>query len=132
MFKKFRPLEINDCPFVNLPETKSGRWGAGLTAAKMKECRWLKPVLVQAAWNAVRTKRSYLRAKYLRLKSRRGAKKAIVAAGSLDLLKFMPTLRPDLECRRLWNCKAIHCHQVREELALTALRVWLEIVSGLG
>ena len=41
-----RGLEIKDCPFVNLPEAKSGRWGAGLTAAKMKDCRWLKPVLV--------------------------------------------------------------------------------------
>ena len=46
LFKKFRGLEINDCPFANLPEAKSGRWGAGLTAAKMKDCRWLKPVLV--------------------------------------------------------------------------------------
>ena len=46
LFKKFRGLEIEDCPFVNLPEAKSGRWGAGLTAAKMKDCRWLKPVLV--------------------------------------------------------------------------------------
>src|SRR5687767_1766894 len=46
LFKKFRPLEVKDCPFVNLPETKSGRWGAGLPAAKMKDCRWLKPVLV--------------------------------------------------------------------------------------
>jgi ATP-dependent DNA ligase len=25
---------------------KSGRWGFGLTAAKMNECRWLKPKLV--------------------------------------------------------------------------------------
>jgi len=25
---------------------RSGRWGQGLTAAKMKDCRWLKPVLV--------------------------------------------------------------------------------------
>ena len=46
IFKRFRGLEINECPFVNLPETKSGRWGVGLTAAKMKDCRWLKPVLV--------------------------------------------------------------------------------------
>jgi ATP-dependent DNA ligase len=38
--------ETNKCPFVNLPEARSGRWGAGLTAAKMKDCRWLKPVLV--------------------------------------------------------------------------------------
>jgi len=46
LFKKFRGLERKDCPFVNLPEAKTGRWGAGLTAAKMKECRWLEPVLV--------------------------------------------------------------------------------------
>ena len=39
-------LEIDECPFANLPEAKSGRWGQGLTAAKMAECRWLKPVLV--------------------------------------------------------------------------------------
>ena len=46
LFKKLKPLEIADCPFANLPEKKAGRWGAGLTAAKMAECRWLKPVLV--------------------------------------------------------------------------------------
>ena len=46
LMQKFRGLEIPDCPFVNLPEKRSGRWGQGLTAAKMKDCRWLKPVLV--------------------------------------------------------------------------------------
>ena len=46
VFKKFRGLAIKACPFANLPEAKSGRWGAGLTAAKMKDCRWLKPILV--------------------------------------------------------------------------------------
>jgi bifunctional non-homologous end joining protein LigD len=46
LFKKFRPLEIAECPFSNLPETHSGRWGQGLTKAKMADCRWLKPVLV--------------------------------------------------------------------------------------
>ena len=46
LFKKIKPLEIADCPFANLPEKKAGRWGAGLTAAKMSECRWLKPELV--------------------------------------------------------------------------------------
>jgi ATP-dependent DNA ligase len=39
-------LEIPDCPFVNLPETHSGRWGQGLTKEKMQDCRWLKPILV--------------------------------------------------------------------------------------
>jgi DNA ligase D-like protein (predicted ligase) len=46
LMKKFKPLETRDCPFANLPEKKAGRWGAGLTAAKMVDCRWLKPVLV--------------------------------------------------------------------------------------
>jgi DNA ligase D-like protein (predicted ligase) len=46
LFEKFRGLEILECPFVNLPETNSGRWGQGLTKEKMKECRWLRPVLV--------------------------------------------------------------------------------------
>ena len=46
LFKKLKPLEISGCPFANLPEKKAGRWGAGLTAAKMAECRWLKPQLI--------------------------------------------------------------------------------------
>jgi len=44
--RRFRGLEIARCPFANLPEQRSGRWGLGLTAEKMKECRWLKPDLV--------------------------------------------------------------------------------------
>jgi ATP-dependent DNA ligase len=46
LLKKLRQLEIKECPFANLPEAKSGRWGLGLTAAKMKDCRWLTPQLV--------------------------------------------------------------------------------------
>jgi bifunctional non-homologous end joining protein LigD len=46
LYKLFKPLEIPTCPFVNLPEAKSGRWGVGLTKAKMADCRWLNPVLV--------------------------------------------------------------------------------------
>ena len=44
--KRLRDLEVSDCPFANLPEKRSGRWGLGLTAEKMKDCRWLKPKLV--------------------------------------------------------------------------------------
>jgi len=46
LFRRFRRLIVRTCPFANLPEGKSGRWGVGLTAGKMQECRWLKPVLV--------------------------------------------------------------------------------------
>lgn len=44
--------------------------------------RWLKTALVQAAWAGSRKKDSYLRAQYLRLKTRRGAKKAVVAVAA--------------------------------------------------
>ncbi len=46
VFMKFAGLETAVCPFANLPEPKGGRWGEGMTRAKMAECRWLKPVLV--------------------------------------------------------------------------------------
>ena len=46
LMKRLRPLQTDACPFDNLPEKRRGRWGQGLTASKMKECRWLKPVLV--------------------------------------------------------------------------------------
>jgi ATP-dependent DNA ligase len=46
LFKQLRRLETAECPFANLPEPTSGRWGQGLTKTKMGDCRWLKPVLV--------------------------------------------------------------------------------------
>lgn len=46
LFRMLRGLKSGECPFANLPEAHSGRWGQGLTAAKMAECRWLQPELV--------------------------------------------------------------------------------------
>lgn len=46
LFERFRNLEDKNCPFSNLPQRDKGRWGQGLTADKMAECRWLKPHLV--------------------------------------------------------------------------------------
>src|ERR1700751_1576086 len=74
--------------------TPKGRAGAGLaprldeSAGKRRSTRikkgapWLKPVLVQAAWSAMRKKNSYLQAQFLRLKARRGAKKAVIAVAA--------------------------------------------------
>lgn len=47
--------------------------------------RWLKTVMVQAAHAAVKKKDSYLRAKYLRIRARRGGKKAILAIAAMLL-----------------------------------------------
>jgi len=45
LFKLFAALQVDTCPFANLPESYKGRWGEGLTAAEMAECRWLRPEL---------------------------------------------------------------------------------------
>jgi transposase len=52
---------------------------------------WLKTVLIQCAWAAARTKGSYFQSLYHRLRSRRGAKKAIgaVAASLLTTIYHM-------------------------------------------
>jgi len=62
---------------------------------------WLKTTLVQAAWAAARTKDTYLRAQFLRLKSRRGPKKAILAVASSMLTAAYHMLKHDLDYRDL-------------------------------
>jgi transposase len=56
-----------------------------------KGAPWLKSTLIQCAWCASRSKNSYLQAQYLRLRSRRGAKKAVcaVAASILTIVYHM-------------------------------------------
>ena len=46
LVQRFQRLAIPACPFANLPQAKSGRWGLGLTADKMKDCQWITPTLV--------------------------------------------------------------------------------------
>jgi transposase len=59
--------------------------------------RWLKPMLVNAAWAATRKKEGYLPAQFLRIKSRRGAKKAILAVAHSMLTAAYHMLRDGVE-----------------------------------
>ena len=62
---------------------------------------WLKTTLVQAAWAAARKKDGYLRAQFLRLKSRRGPKKAIIAVAASMLTAAYYLLRDGVDYRDL-------------------------------
>jgi transposase len=62
-----------------------------------KSGTWLKTALVTAAWAAVRVKDSYLQAQFLRLKARRGAKKAILAVAASMLTAAYHMLKNGLE-----------------------------------
>lgn len=66
-----------------------------------KSGTWLKTTLVTAAWAAARKKDSYLRAQFLRIKSRRGAKKAILAVAASMLTAAYHMLRDGIEYRDL-------------------------------
>ena len=44
--KALKPHHVDDCPFVDLPNPKSSRWGGGVTADEMREMQWVKPELV--------------------------------------------------------------------------------------
>jgi hypothetical protein len=46
LYQRLKPLIREKCPFSNLPEPRSLRFGEGLTAEKMAECTWVKPEVV--------------------------------------------------------------------------------------
>ena len=62
---------------------------------------WLKTTLVQAAWAATRKKDGYFRAQFLRLKSRRGPKKAIIAVTASMLTAAYHMLKHGVDYRDL-------------------------------
>jgi DNA ligase D-like protein (predicted ligase) len=75
VFERFHKLEIKTCPFSNLPQRDKGRWGQGLTADKMAECRWLKPHLVAQIEYADWTDVNHLRhSKFIALRDDKPAK----------------------------------------------------------
>jgi transposase len=91
---------------------KSGRTRSGNA--------WLKTTLVEAAWAASRKKGSYLSTLYLRLKLRRGAKKAIVAVAHSMLQSIWYMLSMNVDYRDLGpehfdrlNHKRVRDHHVR-------------------
>jgi transposase len=67
----------------------------------LKGAAWTKTLMTQAAWAAVRKRDSYFQAQFLRLKARRGAKKAIVAVAASMLTAIYHVIRDNTEYRDL-------------------------------
>jgi transposase len=84
---------------------------------------WLKTTLVQIAWPASRKKQSYFQAQFLRLKSRRGPKKAIVAVAASMLTDVYYMLRDGTEFHDLGDQYFAHHDKARlTNRLLTRLR----------
>ena len=43
---QLRPIHRAGCPFIDLPSTRTTRWGGGVTAEQMAQMQWVKPTLV--------------------------------------------------------------------------------------
>jgi transposase len=83
-----------------------------------KGAPWLKPVLVQCAWAAGRTKNTYLQAQFLRLKARRGPRKAAVAVAASILTAAYHMLRDGVDYRDLGPA-----HLTRKDQSRVAARL---------
>ncbi len=78
LYGKLRPLVESTCPFVNLPETRKGRWGTGLTAQDMKKCVWVRPEIVARIEYLEWTDSDHLRhSKYIGLQDDKHARTVI-------------------------------------------------------
>jgi ATP-dependent DNA ligase len=75
VFKALKPFHIERCPFDNLPNSKSDRWGGGVTAEEMREMQWVKPHLVAQIRFVEWTAEGRLRhARFLGLRSDKSAR----------------------------------------------------------
>jgi bifunctional non-homologous end joining protein LigD len=46
LFSELEEIRVESCPFVNVPAKGRSRWDQGLTAAEMRRCGWVNPVMV--------------------------------------------------------------------------------------
>lgn len=78
LHQQFKKLERKTCPFADLPEERTGRYGQGITASVMKRCHWLKPELVAELKFAEWTRDHRLRQPvFLGLREDKPAKKVV-------------------------------------------------------
>jgi bifunctional non-homologous end joining protein LigD len=76
VYRRFKGLEIDACPFANLPEKKRTMWA--LTRDEMKNCIWLKPELVAQIEFAEWTSDNHLRhSKFIGLREDKKAREVV-------------------------------------------------------
>jgi transposase len=79
---------------------------------------WLKTLLCEAAWAAVRTKHTYLAAKYFALRARRGPQRALMAIAHKILVAAYHILRTGQTYRDLGGDYLDQLHRTRRQTGL--------------
>ena len=88
---------------------------------------WLKTLLVQCAWSAVRKKGSYYQAQFQRLRHRRGPKKAICAVAAAILTAVYHMLRDgtvyqDLGANHFHRSPEVHARRLAKQIEKLGFR----------
>jgi transposase len=70
-------------------------------STRTRKAKWLKATLIQAGWAGSRKKNTYLNAQFHRIRSRRGAKKAVIAVAASMLTAAYHIIRDGVEYQDL-------------------------------
>lgn len=75
LLQDLKPLRTTHCPFANLPDADTSRWGGGVTADEMDTLEWVNPMLVVQIQFVEWTAENRLRhAKFIGLRTDKAAK----------------------------------------------------------
>jgi len=75
LMRQLAPLSRRSCPFVNLPSTKSGHWGEGVTQEDMAALEWVRPsVVVEIAFTEWTRDNNLRHAAYVGLREDKSAR----------------------------------------------------------
>jgi bifunctional non-homologous end joining protein LigD len=78
LFEALKPSRTPRCPFSNLPDADTSRWGGGVTAEEMNTLQWVKPQLVAQIRFVEWTAEGRLRhAKFLGLRHDKSAQQVV-------------------------------------------------------
>jgi len=87
------PTEAHLASWAKLSPGNNQSAGKHYSGATGHGNRWLRTILVQVSWAAVKVKKSYLSSFYYRLAARRGAKRAIIAVAHRILIAIYHMLK---------------------------------------
>ena len=78
LLEQLKPLRTAQCPFSNLTDGDTSRWGGGVTAEEMSQLQWTRPKLVVQIQFVEWTAEGRLRhAKFLGFRDDKSAKQVI-------------------------------------------------------
>jgi ATP-dependent DNA ligase len=115
---RFKGLEIDNCPFANLPEKKRTQWA--LTKEEMKNCAWLRPELVAQIEFTEWTPDGHLRhSKFVGLREDKGARD-VVREGLRPQVSDLTSHKERVNLHRGLNIDILTLHSDKEILRCRA------------